>query len=559
MDSTTKTPISKKRQNPGPRKFKNKRRKTTSATGKPEWPENGAEDVLLEDVRLLLQSSRVQVAEAAETQDPGSRLEGSAEGGPIAAEKDHEPKPEITIKVSELSSNGDGLAFHEESNSVLVVPFSVPGDVVKVKAYRHFEETSHSLTDLLEVIEPSPLRDDSLVRCRYFSKCSGCQLQMLPYENQLKHKKKIVEKAFRNFSSLDPSLVPEVQDTVSSPLQYGYRTKLTPHFDQPASFRAARRKGEKTLWPEVPPIGFMVKNTRKTMDIEDCVIGTDVVRLGMKSERASVAKNIDTYKKGRTILLREDTERYSKADKPSLAHLDTSDNLYGPIVESRDDHYDLKTCITNHNSTTREYVGDYVFSNPAGAFFQNNNSILAPFVKYIEDSILPKSGDAKISYLVDAYCGSGLFTITLSKLFARSVGIDIAHSSIDYARRNARANSIPEDRAHFTAADAAEIFRDIDFPPAETAVVIDPPRKGCDRNFLRQLLRFGPARVVYVSCNVHTQARDVGVLVAGMEGVGEGAYEVESLRGFDFFPQTGHVEGVAILRRKGSVEAASAQ
>ena len=552
MDSAAKNPISKKRQNPGSRKFKNKRRKTTSATGEPEWPENGAEDVLLEDVRLLLQSSRVQdAAEAAEIQGAVSRLQDAAESGP-------EPKPEITIRVSELSSIGDGLAFHEESNSVLVVPFSLPGDVVRVKPYRHFEETSHSLTDLLEVVEPSPLRDDSLARCKYFSKCSGCQLQMLPYEDQLKHKKKIVEKAFRNFSGLDASLVPQVQDTVPSPLQYGYRTKLTPHFDQPAHFRAARRKGEKPSWPEVPPIGFMVKNTRKTMDIEDCVIGTDVVRLGMKSERASVAKNIDTYKKGRTILLREDTERYSKADKPSLAHLNTSDNLYGPIVESRDDHYDLKTCITNHNSTTREFVGDYVFSNPAGAFFQNNNSILAPFVKYIEENILPKSGDAKISYLVDAYCGSGLFTITLSKLFARSVGIDIAPSSIDYARRNAQANSIPEARARFTAADAAEIFRDIDLPAAETAVVIDPPRKGCDRNFLRQLLRFGPARVVYVSCNVHTQARDVGVLVAGMEGVGEGAYEIESLRGFDFFPQTAHVEGVAILRRKGRLDAASA-
>jgi tRNA (uracil-5-)-methyltransferase len=520
----------KKRQNQGRSKFKNKRRKTTSARDQPEWPENGAEDVLLKDIGLLLQRSRIQDAEATNP-------------------KSH---PQVTVKVSELSSIGDGLAFHEESNSVLVVPFSVPGDVVKVKPYQYFEDTSHCLTELLGIVEPSPLRDDSLARCQYFSKCSGCQLQMLPYEEQLQHKRQIIEKAFRNFSGLDASLVPEVQDTVASPLQYGYRTKLTPHFDQPAGFRSARRKGEKNLfWPEVPPIGFMVKNTRRTMDIEDCVIGTDVVRLGMKSERASVAKNIQSYKKGRTILLREDTERYSKSEKPSLGHLDTSETLYGPIVQSSNNHYDLKTCITNHNSTTREFVGEYVFSNPAGAFFQNNNSILEPFVQYIGENILPKSGP-KISYLVDAYCGSGLFTITLSKLFERSVGIDIAPSSIDYAHKNAQANNIPEDRARFTAADAAEIFRDIDFPAARTAVVIDPPRKGCDRNFLRQLLRFGPARVVYVSCNVHTQARDIGVLVNGMEGVGDGAYEIESLRGFDFFPQTGHVEGVAVLRRKES-------
>lgn len=86
--------------------------------------------------------------------------------------------------------------------------------------------------------------------------------------------------------------------------------------------------------------------------------------------------------------------------------------------------------------------------------------------------------------------------------------------------------------------------------------MIDPPRKGCDESFLRQLMEYGPARVVYVSCNVHSQARDVGVLVGGMKGVdggmgvGVGCFEIESLRGFDFFPMTGHVEGVAVLRRK---------
>ena len=79
-------------------------------------------------------------------------------------------------------------------------------------------------------------------------------------------------------------------------------------------------------------------------------------------------------------------------------------------------------------------------------------------------------------------------------------------------------------------------------------MVIDPPRKGCDESFLSQLLKFGPRRVVYVSCNVHTQARDVGVLVQGLEDGGT-RYKVESLRGFDFFPQTGHVEGVAVLSR----------
>jgi tRNA (uracil-5-)-methyltransferase len=111
------------------------------------------------------------------------------------------------------------------------------------------------------------------------------------------------------------------------------------------------------------------------------------------------------------------------------------------------------------------------------------------------------------------------------------------------------------------AADAPELFKSVSgYDADETVVVLDPPRKGCDASFLSQLLQFAPRRVVYVSCNVHTQARDVGLLVRGeVEGLGgkggeeEGGkrvrYEIESIRGFDFFPQTGHVEGVAVLNR----------
>ncbi|KAK5060976.1 tRNA(m5U54)methyltransferase, partial [Cryomyces antarcticus] len=143
-------------------------------------------------------------------------------------------------------------------------------------------------------------------------------------------------------------------------------------------------------------------------------------------------------------------------------------------------------------------------------------------------------------------------------MFSHSLGIDISPSSIAFASKNAALNNLPSDRASFIAADASNLFANITFDAEETVVVIDPPRKGCDESFLRQLIRYGPARVVYVSCNVHTQARDVGSLVGGMEGVeggagpGKGVYEIESLRGFDFFPQTGHVEGVAVLRKKES-------
>jgi tRNA (uracil-5-)-methyltransferase len=376
---------------------------------------------------------------------------------------------------------------------------------------------------------------------------------MLPYDFQLQHKKSIVEKAYKNFSNLPPELIPTIGDTIGSPLQYGYRTKLTPHFDGPPDARRSDgRHGIKRTFKEVPPIGFMKKGTRTTIDIEDCPIGTDAVRKGNAHERKRVADNISTYHKGATLLLRESTTRVPKSEEATVSKEDDPTT----VIEDLTTHLHVKTCITNSNAKSTEYIGDFQFVNPAGSFFQNNNSILPTFTQYIRENILPKSQNHNITHLIDAYSGSGLFTITLSSLFKTSLGIDISAASIESASTNAKLNNLPESSTRFIAADAARLFASIESPAEETVVMIDPPRKGCDESFLRQLVQYGPARVVYVSCNVHTQARDIGVLVGGMMGVdggfgkGEGCYEIESLRGFDFFPQTGHVEGVAVLRRK---------
>ncbi|KAH8601208.1 S-adenosyl-L-methionine-dependent methyltransferase [Bisporella sp. PMI_857] len=452
-----------------------------------------------------------------------------------------EPFTEITVKVVELSSTGDGLATHVGSKQVYVVPFTAPGDLVRAKVIQHFESENYSLADFVSVIESSPLRDDSRVNCKYWSKCAGCQFQILDYPTQLAHKKTIVEKAYKNFSQLPPELIPIIGDTFGSPLQYGYRTKLTPHFDAPPGPRR-----QKKMFTEVPPIGFMQKGRRITLDIEDCPIGTDAVRMGMKRERLRVAKEIDKYSKGATILLRESTRRELNNSPEAAKSPDDTIKLIGPT------HTDFKTCVTDpgNNSLSTEYIDDFVFTSIANSFFQNNNSILSPFTQYIRDNILPpeSAGGPKIKYFIDAYSGSGLFTITLSSLFEQSIGIDISGPSIVSARQNAKLNNLSPSQCKFIDADANELFKSVTFPTDETVVVLDPPRKGCDESFLNQLLQFGPRRVVYVSCNVHTQARDVGVLVRGL-GNGGARYNIESLRGFDFFPQTGHVEGVAVLSR----------
>jgi tRNA (uracil-5-)-methyltransferase len=524
----------------GPRgnyRFKNKRMKNGHAEQSKILKTNGtSEEVLLQDVTALIKNLNLE------------------REGKEASTKLPEKFKEIQVEIKEISSTGDGLGFQQDSDSdqVYVVPFSAPGDIVTARPHKHFEKEKYSLADFVNVLTPSPNRDDSLVKCPYFASCSGCQFQMLPYDFQLQHKKTIVDKAYRNFSNLPPELIPTIGDTIGSPLQYGYRTKLTPHFDAPPDARRSDgRNGIKRTFKEVPAIGFMKKGTRTTIDIEDCPIGTDAVRAGNKRERKRVIDTISTYHKGATLLLRESTTRIPKASYDVTKETDAD-----AVIEDRGEHVHRKTCITDPNAKSTEYISDFQFVNPAGSFFQNNNSILPVFTQYIRENILPSTPNHKITHLIDAYSGSGLFTITLSALFKTSLGIDISPASIESASTNARLNNLPESSTRFIAADAARLFASIESDAQETVVMLDPPRKGCDESFLRQLVQYGPARVVYVSCNVHTQARDVGVLVGGMKGVdggfgtGEGCYEIESLRGFDFFPQTGHVEGVAVLKCK---------
>ncbi|HWA26638.1 MAG TPA: methyltransferase domain-containing protein [Lacunisphaera sp.] len=169
-------------------------------------------------------------------------------------------------------------------------------------------------------------------------------------------------------------------------------------------------------------------------------------------------------------------------------------------------------------------------------FFQNNPFILPAFTGYVRD----QAAASGAKYLVDAYCGSGLFALSCAPAFIRVAGIEISETSIKFATENAAANGIAN--ATFRAGDAAQIFAGLDFPAADTVLVIDPPRRGCDESFLNQLFAYGARAVVYVSCDPATQMRDLkGFLAAG--------YRLTAVQPFDLFPQTRHLECVITLAR----------
>jgi len=386
----------------------------------------------------------------------------------------------VELKIETLSNLGAGIA--KPDGWVVFVPFALPGERIRAKVWRNEANCSHA--DLVEILDPSPDRIEP--HCRHFTTCGGCQYQHLPYEKQLEWKTRQVRELLLHMVGIEE----EVNPTIPSPKQWGYRSKITPHFQRP-------KPGEDF------PIGFLEFNRRtRLVDVYNCPIAMDEINEALQPIRDDVKRRAAEYKKGATLLLRATEDR----------------------VE------------TDHRAPVSEKVGDLKFNFLAGDFFQNNPFILESFTGHAAEQA--KGPNQK--YLLDAYCGSGLFGLTLAKNFEQVVGIELSETSADWARRNAKTNGI--ENASFIASSAEALFADITFPSEQTSVLIDPPRKGCSMDFLNQLFTFGPSRVVYVSCNPATQMRDLKSFL-------EQGYKIESIQPFDLFPQTRHLECVIALSR----------
>jgi tRNA/tmRNA/rRNA uracil-C5-methylase (TrmA/RlmC/RlmD family) len=385
---------------------------------------------------------------------------------------------EIEVKIDALTNLGSGVA--RVDGWVVFVPFCLPGETVRARVYRNDKNCSHA--DLVEVLETSPDRVEP--KCPLFGTCGGCQYQHFSYESQLAWKTRQVRELLKHMAGIEFP----VNDCHPSPQLWNYRSKITPHFEQP-------REGQ------IGPIGFLAVGRRsQIIDVPQCPIAMDEINAELPAQRDAIRARAHTFKRGATILMRATKDRIE----------------------------------TNPKAVATEQVGDIHFDFLAGDFFQNNPFILPEFTGHVAQ----KASAGNTRYLVDAYCGSGLFALTLAKNFEQVAGVEVSETAADWARRNAESNGITN--ARFMAASAEAIFSEIDFPAHETAVVIDPPRKGCTREFLDQLAAFRPARVVYVSCDPATQVRDLAILQ-------ELGFKLEDIQPFDLFPHTRHLECIMTL------------
>jgi len=385
---------------------------------------------------------------------------------------------EVEFTVDTLTNRGLGRGRID--GWVVMVPFVFPGEHVKARVYRNYQNYSEAA--LVEVLKPSPNRIEP--QCPLFGTCGGCQYQNFQYEQQLFWKAKHVEEAFLQISNITFP----VNKTYPSPNIYHYRSKITPHFPKP--------KEEKPR-----PIGFLKQGTRsRIVDVPQCPIATEEINKALPVEREKILSGERKFKKGGTLLLR----------------------------------HTLEGVTTDHQDLVSERVGDIIFQFKAGDFFQNNPFILPHLVNYVID----QAKDPEVHYLIDTYCGIGLFALSAAKHFEQVAGVEVNPSAIEWANGNAKINNI--ENCEFLIGQAESIFSEISFSPKKTTIIIDPPRKGCGEQFIRQLMAFVPKKIVYISCDPATQARDLKFFL-------NSGYVLSEIQPFDLFPQTRHIENVITL------------
>ena len=454
----------------------------------------------------------------------------------------------IELTVTQVAFGGKGLCRVE--GMAVFVDKAVPGDRVRARISK--KKKSYAEARVLELLEPSPLRVDA--PCPYSSICGGCKWQFLDYQQQLDFKQQHVREALEHIGLVQD--VP-VHPTIASDKVFGYRNKM--------EFSCADKRwllpeelGDESVEAGMA-LGLHVPGTFfKVLDIEACLLqpdlgnailsdvrqyikASDLPVYGLRSHegfwrflvlRHSVAKdqwmvNIVTATEARDQvqpLADQLMEKY--ANVVSVVNNITASKA-GVAIGEREVHLAGEPVIT-------ENLGDYTFEISSNSFFQTNSL----GARRLYDVAKAYAGLTGKETVLDLYCGAGTIAIYLADMAREMIGMEIVESAVADARRNCRRNGI--ENCRFVSGDIRTTLVQIETKP--DVMIIDPPRAGMHPDVVNQVLALAPERIVYVSCNPATLARDVALLKEN--------YQVIEVQPVDMFPHTFHIESVAKLTRK---------
>ena len=396
----------------------------------------------------------------------------------------------IDVTLESWGRLGEAMARH--NGEPVFVLGGIPGERVTAEVVRVHRKYASAI--VLDVIEGSPDRVEP--PCPYFGECTGCQWQHLDYDAQLSVKReKVVDALSRVGGLFREGKDAPVTDAVPSPNRYGYRNH--------ARFTVSKQ-GE---------LGFVNRETRKFIRIDDCML----MRPGVND------------------LLEKLQGRCGETTQLSIrAGGAGTEDVDGYLVQPRLFHPEIG--VATGQKRYVETIGENRFFVSSPSFFQVNVEQAAKAADVVREGLALTPGDV----LVDAYAGVGTFAVLLSPHVRRVLAVEESSAAVADARENAASCRNVE----FLLGRTENVLSEL--PVRPDAVVLDPPRSGCQPQALTSLLELAPSRVAYVSCDAETLARDLKALTGG-------GYTIDRVVPIDMFPQTHHVECVALLRWTGAV------
>ena len=444
---------------------------------------------------------------------------------------------EYEIKITSLGSSAEGVGRYEDFT--IFVPYALPGETIEVIVEE--VKKSYARGKISKIIEASPERVQPA--CPIYYNCGGCQLQHLSYEGQLRVKKQQVYDAVTRIGKQEGMLI---HDTLGAENPWNYRNKM--------QFPIGSVKGKIT-------IGCYAQGTHEIIDTDDCRIQKEGNNEIVRAVREVVTKlRIPVYDEDRhTGVLRHVVGRVGKngdimlvlvtavkelqrtrelirllrTHLPKLVSLQQNVQTYrNNVIMGRD------TVLLWGKPTILDAIGPFSFHISPRSFFQVNTAQAS----VLYSKALEYAGLTGRQVVLDAYCGTGTITLFLAQKAYKVYGIEIVKPAILDAQKNARANHIKN--AEFIVGDAGIVMpRLYKQGIRPDVIVVDPPRAGCTPTVLETFANMKPERIVYVSCNPASLARDIGIL----DGLG---YKVQEIQPVDMFSQTSHVESIALLQRK---------
>lgn len=414
--------------------------------------------------------------------------------------------------VSAMAFGGEGILRHD--GVVVFVPFAVPGDEIEVEITQ--AKKSFARGKLLKIIQPATRRIEP--RCPHFGVCGGCQLQQLPYDEQLKLKHDWVEQSLKRIGKLSHF---EVRPVIGASAQWNYRRVVKLRFQR-------QEQGIQ--------LGYVNALSNGLVNVRTCPIFQDDPSL-WETLRALLQDwlNNTTIKAGVLSLFRADDERF-------VAHLEVdngpSKQLLSQIGKLPEVLKGLLLSIGASQHTVGDVElgfsqGDHKFGYTALSFVQNHAEQSAKINQRIFD-IVAASGAKSV---FDLYCGFGVTAIGLAKLGVKVIGVESNPESIRLAKLNASANHA---KVEFVCEDVASFLKSRLHTSMPDLIVVNPPRTGLAPSVVQSLAHSGCKHLIYVSCMPQTLARDLAVLT-------ESGYAISECQPYDMFPQTTHVETMVNL------------